>query len=136
MFKMDNSSPKVFPIDRTEYTELKIANKNFYEIIKNQKERIKMLEQNANKDTKNKVLFVEDSYIEIYKLAWLRINNYSTTIEKLNADFDKYADFSIFSKSNKDKLKNMLSNEYMDDYMDKKVVGLILMMVTQLLKQC
>lgn len=124
LFKQDNESPKILPVEKYQYSELKIANENFYNKIENQNKRIKELEEN-NKDLEfSKILFVEDRYTQIYKLAWLKLNNYETSIETLEEDFATKSSYAIFSKSNKDSLKGFLINPYMDEWNNKKIVGL------------
>ena len=44
MFKQNNDSPKIIAVDKYQYSELKIANKNFYDKIRNPLLRLKELE--------------------------------------------------------------------------------------------
>ncbi len=124
MFKQDNNSPKIISVDRYQYTELMIANKSFYEKIQDQTERIKELEENIESQNSDKIVFVEDKYTQIYKLAWLKLNDLYSRIENLESDFEKNSPFRIFSKSNKDSLKGFLANSFMDEWNNKKIVGL------------
>lgn len=124
IFKQDNSSPKIFSVYKYKYSELKIANKNFYDKIANQTERINELEENIKSISANKILFVEDKYIQIYKLAWLKLNGFNPSIETLESDFEQNASFKVFSKSNKDSLKGFLSNPFMDEWSNQRIVGL------------
>lgn len=124
IFKQDNDSPKIISVDKYQYGELKVANKNFYDKLENQEKRIRELEEENKVLSCNKILFVEDKYTNIYKLAWLKINGYSPTIDNLEEEFKKYALFEICSKENKDSLKGFLSNPYMDEWSGKYIVGL------------
>lgn len=124
IFKQDNESPKIIPVDRYQYGELKVANQNFYSKLENQDKRIKELEEENKILSSNKVLFVEDKYISIYKLAWLKINGLDPTIDNLDEEFKKYSLFDICSKGNKDNLKGFLANPYMDEWNGKNIVGL------------
>lgn len=124
IFRQDDSSPKIIEVDKYQYSELKIANKNFYEKIENQESRIKELEENNKTFEADKILFVEDKYTQIYKLAWLKLNDYDTTVETIEDDFDKNSPFKVYSKGNKDSLKGYLSNEFMEECEGKKIVGL------------
>lgn len=124
MFKQDNTSPKIIHVDKDQYSELKVANKNYYEKLKNQVERIKELESIIKSIESNKILFVEDKYTNIYKLAWLKLNDFYTNKENLEIDFDNNAPFKILSKGNKNNLKGFLTNPSMDELNGKNVVGL------------
>ena len=124
IFKQDNESPKIISVDKYQYGELKVANKNFYDKLENQEKRIRELEEENKILSCNKILFVEDKYTNIYKLAWLKINGYNPTIENLEKEFKKYALFEICSKGNKDNLKGFLSNPHMDEWNGKYIVGL------------
>lgn len=124
IFKQDNDSPKIIPVDKYQYEELKVANKKFYDKLENQDKRIKELEEENILLTSDKILFVEDRYTEIYKLAWLKINGYQTTQQNLDEDFKSKSKFDIFSKGNKDNLKGFLANPHMDEWNGKYIVGL------------
>lgn len=124
LFKQDNNSPKIIEVDKYQYSELKIANKNFYNKIENQTDRIRELEESNKSKNTNKILFVEDKYTQIYKLAWLKLNNYNIDVNKLEEEFENNAPFAIFSKENKDSLKGYLANPFMDEWNEKKIVGL------------
>ena len=72
----------------------------------------------------NRILFVEDKYTNIYKLAWLKIKGYNPTVDNLDEMFKKESLFEICSKGNKDNLKGFLSNPHMDEWVGKYIVGL------------
>lgn len=59
LFRQDNESPKILQVQKEEYTELKIANKEFYDKILDQQSRIEELkekvEQNNKMLTANKI---------------------------------------------------------------------------------
>lgn len=124
VFKQDKNSPKIIPVDKFQYTELKVANQTFYEKIENQTERIKELEEENRIIFENKILFVEDKYVNIYKLGWLKLHDINPTVDNLEDEFSKFAPFAIYSKGNKDNLKGFLSNPYMDEWNGKSVAGL------------
>lgn len=124
IFRQDSSSPKIIPVDKYQYSELKVANKNFYAKLENQTKRIMELEEENKILLCNKILFVEDKYINIYKLAWLKINGCNPTIDNLDEMFKEKSLFEICSKGNKDNLKGFLSNPHMDEWSGKYIVGL------------
>lgn len=128
LFRQDNDSPKILQVQREEYTELEIANKAFYDKISNQKERIIELEEKAKQKEdmikSSKILFVEDKYMQIYKLAWLKLHGFCPDEKNLEKLFDKNANFKIFNKGNKDNLKGFLCNPSMEEWQNKKIIGL------------
>lgn len=124
IFKQDKESPKIIPVDKYQYSELKVANKKFYEKIENQTGRIKELEEENKVLSANKIVFVEDKYVAIYKLAWLKLHNFNPTIHNLEEEFSKHAPFEVYSKGNKDNLKGFLANPFMDEWDGKHIVGL------------
>lgn len=124
VFKQDNDSPKIIPVDKFQYTELKIANKSFYDKLENQNERIKELEKEIKVFDSQKILFVEDKYVNIYKLSWLKIHGINPTVDNIEDEFSNRAIFEIYSKGNKDNLKGFLANPYMEEWKEKNIVGL------------
>lgn len=128
LFKQDNDSPKILQVQKGEYSELKIANKDFYSKIENQELRIKELEKTNNEIERaleaTKILFVEDTYTQIYKLAWLKLNNIDINKKNLEAKFEDNASFKILGKGNKDNLKGFLDNPSMEEWKSKNIVGL------------
>lgn len=94
IFPQKDSSPKILKTSQYEYDELKKANKAFYDRIKNQEKRICELEQ-ITQSTGN-LLFVEDKYLQIYKIAYLKIKGIDNiTEENLEDKFRCNCDFSI-----------------------------------------
>lgn len=80
MFRNGHDAPKIIPVNRDEYSEMNIANKSYYDKISNQSERIALLEKenedlHKQLDSDKPILFVEDTYTQIYKLAWLKLND-------------------------------------------------------------
>lgn len=94
IFSQENNSPKIVKVNQYDYAELKEANKVFYDKIKNQGERILELE-NANQSSGN-MLFVEDKYDQIYKIAYLKVKGIDDiTEENFEEKFNEIANFSI-----------------------------------------
>lgn len=94
IFTQENASPKIVKVNQFDYEELRIANKQFYDKIKNQEGRIAELE--GLSQAAGRVLFVEDQYDQIYKIAYLKLKG----IEELTEDnfeqkFLENSDFSI-----------------------------------------
>lgn len=71
IFPQVDNSPKIVKVEQFDYSELRTANKQFYDKIKNQRERIAELEKLT--ETSERMLFVEDKYDQIYKIAFLKV---------------------------------------------------------------
>lgn len=94
IFSQKNSSPKILKTNQYDYEELKIANKAFYNKIKNQEERILELEHITQ--LSGNLLLVEDKYDQIYKIAYLKTNGIDDiTEENLEEKFKSNCNFSV-----------------------------------------
>jgi len=71
-----------------------------------------------------KCLFVEDEYDQIYKVAWLKLNNHGFTVENLEEVFDEQADFSILGLKGAGALSGLLRSKNSNVFKDTKIVGL------------
>lgn len=94
IFSQEDSSPQIMKVSPYEYEELQKANKKFYDKIKNQEERISELEKIIHASG-NKV-FVEDRYDQIYKIAYLKLNDIGElTEDNFEEKFNANCNFSI-----------------------------------------
>lgn len=94
MFSQENESPKIVKVEQFDYSELRTANKRFYDKIKNQNERIAELERITQ--TGSKMLFVEDKYDQIYKIAYLKIKGIENiTEENFEEKFNECSNFAL-----------------------------------------
>jgi len=94
VFPQINASPKIVRVEQFEYSELRTANKQFYEKIKNQNERIAELEKLTH--ASERMLFVEDKYDQIYKIAYLKVKGiHNITVENFEEKFSENCDFTI-----------------------------------------
>ena len=124
LFRMENDSPKIVKVSKEEYSELEIANKAFYEKIENQKERIRRLEEKINQLKAKKILFVEDKYTQIYKVAWLKLHDCEFDKSNLEEAFEKNSPFRIYPKNGRNSLKGFLNNPFMEENDDRIILGL------------
>jgi len=124
LFRQENDSPKIVEVNKEEYSELEIANRAFYEKIENQKERICKLEEKINQLKAKKILFVEDKYTQIYKVAWLKLHDYDFDKNNLEEIFEKNSPFKIYPKNGRSSLKGFLNNPYMEENDDRIILGL------------
>lgn len=94
IFPQENSSSQIIKVNQFDYSELRTANKQFYNKIKNQEERIAELERFTKSSPK--MLFVEDKYDQIYKIAYLKINGIENiTEENFDKLFNEHCKFTI-----------------------------------------
>lgn len=92
IFPQENSSPKIAKVNQYDYDELRKANKSFYDKIQNQEQRISELEWYAQ--LSGNMLFVEDKYDQIYKIAYLKLKGIDDiTEENLEEKFSKNCHF-------------------------------------------
>lgn len=94
IFPQERSSPKIIEVNPYDYGELQKANRQFYDKIKNQKERIETLEQQLQ--VSGHRLFVEDLYDQIYKIAYLKVKGVEgLTEENYEEKFEELSSFSV-----------------------------------------
>lgn len=94
IFPQGDASPKIVKVEQFDYSELRTANKQFYDKIKNQGERIAELERLTQ--TAGRMLFVEDKYDQIYKIAYLKVKGIEgITEENFEAKFSEHSNFTL-----------------------------------------
>lgn len=94
IFYQGDNSPKILKVEQFDYSELQKANKQFYDKIKNQGERITELEKFTK--TSDRMLFVEDKYDQIYKIAFLKVKGIEDiTEENLEEKFNENSNFTV-----------------------------------------
>lgn len=94
IFPRIDDSPKIVRVEQFDYSELRTANKQFYDKIKNQKERIAELEKLT--ETSERMLFVEDKYDQIYKIAFLKIKGIEgISEENFEEKFNENSSFTV-----------------------------------------
>lgn len=102
VFKKSISDERVIPVLRENYSDLSLAYRKFYSIISDQDKRLTELEkenlqlQHIIGSKKKKVLIVEDKYTQIYKVAWLVLNDKHFDENNLDTIFDQECDFNIY----------------------------------------
>ncbi len=107
MFKQENDSPKIIAVDKYQYSELKISNRNFYDKIRNPSLRMKELE-GENRKLKEKINnLVMPLIITEGKTDWKHIKNAK---EQLN-DTIQYEFFESFDDMGDIAVLNMLKEQ-------------------------
>lgn len=73
---------------------------------------------------KKPILLVEDKYSQIYKIAWLKINNFQCKEEDYNNLFDEHSTFSICEMNGAGGISGMLRAENLKIISDIDLIGL------------
>ena len=108
IFSQINDSPKIINVNQFDYSELKEANKAYYDKIKNQENRIQELELLLKHD--GNAVLVEDKYVQIYKIAYLKLKGITNlTKDNLDEMFMKNCKYSINGNYSTGGLYNILS---------------------------
>lgn len=69
-------------------------------------------------------VFVEDSKKQIYKIAWLKLNDISCDKDNFEKIFDERCPFSLFDKDGAKNLKNFLDMPSIDEFKKNKIIGI------------
>lgn len=111
--------PDAQEITSDDFSELNIA----LEKMEQTKRYIASINDKIRQEAKP-VLLVEDKYTEIYKVAWLKLNDIDFDEKSLCGTFDKKCPFEIYGKNGKESLFKYLDQQKMDEIHNKKIVGL------------
>lgn len=94
IFPQEGESPRIIQVEQYDYAELQKVNKQFYDRIRDQDGRIAQLEEQVR--SSGKMLFVEDRYDQIYKIAYLKVKGVEgVTEENLEERFRENCGFTI-----------------------------------------
>lgn len=91
-----------------------------FALLKKQKEDIKKRLDILNKP----FVFSEDKYTQLYKIAWLKLNDIVCNEENFETLFDIHAPFCIYSSEGAGNLSGFLRAKNIDYLKDKKIIGL------------
>lgn len=123
VFSKIKTKKRILPVQRNEYKEIQIANKNFYKKITDHELRIKTLES-AEKEYKKINLYVEDTYAQIYKIAYLKLHGIACDENNFESFFEENSSFVIHPMKSAKELNKTLGIVSITDRNDKKVLGL------------
>ena len=103
--------------------ELKQISENFL------KEKMQLQEENSTLrefviKSQKPLLFVEDTYDELYKIAWLKINEIDHSKDDFANIFTERCPLTIFRAEGATNLAGLLRAKNVDIFKDKKIVGL------------
>lgn len=109
---------------RAKYSkELKNTEDRFLKEKQELQRQIKDFEAHKIETTKP-LVFVEDSYDQIYKIAWLKLRNIHFSQETLDQIFFKKCPFSLYRSEGATNLAGFLRAKNIDIWKDRKVIGL------------
>ncbi len=109
-------------------TDLSLAKKE--EINRSLSNRIKNLilsEEDLKREIeeyKKPMVFVEDTHLQVYQIAWLKLNEKSFTEDSFREIFKKECPFVIYSKKSKTDLQKYLDEVGIDEKIGKKICGI------------
>lgn len=83
----------------------------------------KQLENEIN-EVKKPILYVEDTYDQIYKISWLKLHDVSCDKDNYESLFKIHSKFSILRAEGAGNLEGFLKAKNIDYWKDKKVIGL------------
>jgi AAA15 family ATPase/GTPase len=90
-------------------------------------ENIQMLQKKLEKEideVKKPILYVEDTYDQIYKISWLKLHDISCNKDNYESLFKTHSNFSILRAEGAGSLEGFLKAKNIDYWKDKKVIGL------------
>jgi AAA ATPase-like protein len=92
-------------------------------------EKENILQENAElqdliKQNNKPLVFVEDTYDELYKIAWLKLNDHSHTKDNFKSIFDNRCSFSIYKAEGATPLAGFMRAKNIEYLNNKKIIGL------------
>lgn len=74
--------------------------------------------------TTKPIVFVEDKYDQIYKIAWLKLFKNDLSNDTFNEEFDRECKFLIYKSEGASNLAGLLRQKNIDYFSNRKVIGL------------
>lgn len=95
-----------------------------YNLMITENDRYKKLYNDIIKSSKKCKLLVEDTYAQIYKIAWLKLKNISCDENDFEECFKKNADFEILSGYTASGVAGLMNTTGTQIYEDMNIIGL------------
>lgn len=95
-----------------------------YQMMINENEQYKKMYESLKSSHKEYKLLVEDSYAQIYKIAWMKLKGIDFDKDNLDVVFDNNADFEIISGNDCSGIAGLLNAKSTEIYKGMKVIGL------------
>lgn len=114
---LDRGGIRIHPQKNSIYQEV-------YQMMISENENYAKLYQELSFLQSKPILFVEDTYTQIYKVAYLKLKEIAFEENDLEEKFDSHAEFFIHGKGNRNNLQGFLDNPCMNEWAKKTIVGL------------
>ena len=95
-----------------------------YQMMLNENEQYKKLYESLKHSHKKYKLLVEDSYAQIYKIAWLKLKGIDFNKDNLESIFNETADFEIISGNDCGGIAGLLNAKSTEIYKGMSIIGL------------
>jgi predicted ATP-binding protein involved in virulence len=95
-----------------------------YEMMIGANENYAKLYQKLSEMENKSILFVEDTYTQIYKVAYLKFKELNFDENNMDEIFENNANFYIYGKGNRNNLQGFLNNPCMNEWKTKTIIGL------------
>lgn len=95
-----------------------------YQMMLSENEQYKKMYESLKVSHKEYKLLVEDSYAQIYKIAWMKLKGIDFDKDNLDVVFDNNADFEIISGNDCSGIAGLLNAKSTEIYKGMKVIGL------------
>lgn len=95
-----------------------------YQMMLSENEQYKKMYESLKSSHKEYKLLVEDSYAQIYKIAWMKLKGIDFDKDNLDVVFDNNADFEIISGNDCSGIAGLLNAKSTEIYKGMKIIGL------------
>lgn len=95
-----------------------------YQMMLNENEQYKKMYEVLKASRKKYKLLVEDSYAQIYKIAWLKLKGIDFDKDNLDVIFDNNSDFEIIRGNDCNGIAGILNAKSTELYKGMKIIGL------------
>lgn len=95
-----------------------------YQMMLSENEQYKKMYESLKSSHKECKLLVEDSYAQIYKIAWMKLKGIDFDKDNLDVVFDNNADFEIISGNDCSGIAGLLNAKSTEIYKGMKIIGL------------
>lgn len=95
-----------------------------YQMMLNENEQYKKMYEAVKASRKKYKLLVEDSYAQIYKIAWLKLKGIDFDKDNLDVIFDNNSDFEIIRGNDCNGIAGILNAKSTELYKGMKIIGL------------
>lgn len=95
-----------------------------YQMMLNENEQYKKMYEALKSSDKEYKLLVEDSYVQIYKIAWMKLKGINFDESNLDFAFKNNAEFEIISGHDCNGIAGLLNTKITEIFREMKIIGL------------